>query len=111
MAYAESWIKRKETTNMEITIENAISYDPTPPEVLIKQENDTILNRMAQDLTTENELKMIKLIDELFDSAWKFTSGRALRSKLRQMFQEDGSAEKLYYKTFYAIKESYARVK
>ena len=103
--YNEQYVMQKEKTTMWDTIDTAVDQRMTPPEELEAAEIPTAFETLLASAVSDDELRMLKLIDRLLDSSWKFGNGKALRGELRRMWQVDGRSRPRFYKTFYALAE------
>ena len=110
--YAESWMRRREVRglNMENLKEMqrcGTKYQGalTPPEILEAQEEGTRIMSMLHNAVTEDERRLIRLLDRLVDRAWMFTTGKGLRGELRKMWKRRGMSEWRFYMAFNAVEQ------
>lgn len=103
--YVQAYRDWKEITGMHITLDNAADRRPRPPEVLeMKEERAGIEGLMAVALS-EDERRLVAVIDRLADEAWRFPTGKALRGEMLRMWKEAGRTEWGFYQAFHALKD------
>ena len=91
---------------MSITIDNTADTALNPPEMLEAREEPTAFERLLNSAMTEDERRMVNLIDLLFDSSWKFgKNGKAMRGELRRMWMSRGLSTPRFYRAFHALTE------
>ena len=121
--YAESTMKRRETLGMteilhnaeKVTVENislrpelALAVDhsvPSPAEALEIAETPTAFEAMLGAAVTADERRMVKMLDKLMDTAWRFDTGKSLRGELRRMWNARGMSTPRFYTAFHALKQ------
>ena len=103
--YSESHRRHKELNRYEVSKSNAVDTAPTPPRQLELAETDTAFEALLKGAITNDERALIKLIDTLFDSAWNFGTGKALRGELRRLWTKNGRSVPRFYAAFHALKE------
>lgn len=103
--YNQSYQDSKEITGMHITLGNAVDYRPRPPEMLEMKEEPTGIEGLMAAAMSEDERRLVAVIDRLADEAWRFPTGKALRGELRRMWKEVGRTEWGFYQAFHALKD------
>lgn len=128
MAYSESYIVKMERTTLNWVLEglengNGVKPNPyniqtcsairnyifettiTPPEALEAEESPTALDKLLLQASTREERALVRLIGKLLDSAWRFTTRKALRGELRRNFIANGFTKNAYYIAFRSLEQ------
>lgn len=101
--YTEPYRQRVEITGMHFTIDNARSGEPQPYEALQEAEEPTPFARLLSSAATADELRVARLMEEMFDDAWRLATTRALRGELRRRCQERGMSKQRYFAAFHGL--------